>query len=534
MFCLLLALAGALLCISVGLWYSAHKALVDIDKTVTTIAVPDLFAIEQYALEYIESNDITEYETENGRITKTPGREKDFVNAVVAQITRDVLNTFREEVYQTGLFNMDERRVFNAISDRATPVPMRSTGFGLDPAILANSPQSTAAFIMTCIRIEDTCFIESQPASNGSNTRYLQHTTFTVFEVEELLFLDSTYKPARYINIYFDALNYDGTIPVEIGKRYIVTGAFHGGGGYPKSRDHITVDVPQVSVTGNVIDHAYNLFEANVFLNSALYDMVFFEGYEFPMEVVEYSYERQPIESDGYYSIFEMEDSLEDALASEHGERIKEALTSCDISIRSLSILTTNNANSLLAFNQHRNLLDDGRLFTAEEAEGGALICLISKQLAEHNGLAVGDKLPMRMYACAPSMVEMTYSISDSGDTATNSFWMPSRYSPDLEISGPIEYKVIGIYNIITANHGDYVISPNTVIIPDKSFSEVSGEPLSRFDVPQFIPLLADGMIVPNGQVGKTIGIIDGIADGYGAFLKFYDQGAYPGGSPTR
>jgi len=524
-FCLLLALAGALLCISAGLWYSAHKALVDIDKTVTTIAVPDLFAIEQYALNYIERNNITEYETENGMITQAIGKEADFVNAVVAEITRDVLDRIREEVYPSGLFRMDDRRIFNAISDSAAPVPLRSTGLGLSPGIMACSPQSSAALIVTCLMFKDTCFVQSRPAQDGSNTRYLQHTAYAVFDTEEQLHIDPAYKQAKYINIFFNILNNDGSMPVEVGERYLVTGALQGAGGYPRSSTHLIVDVPKANVTGKVVDHAYDLYQANLLLNSAWNDLVHFGLDEFPMEVVEYSFERQPGAEDGRYTIFKLDGSLEDALASDYGEIIKDALESVNVSIRSFPVLTSNNANSLFAFNQHRNLLLAGRLFTAEEAEEGALVCLVSQQFAEFNGLEVGSTLPMSFYANRLGKAEVTYKTSDGGPIATHTFWTPSRYSPNLEISGPIEYKVIGIYNIVTANHGDYVISPNTVIIPDKSFSDVSGEPLSRFDVPRFIPLLADGMIVPNGQVGKTIGIIDGIADGYGAFLKFYDQG---------
>jgi len=98
-------------------------------------------------------------------------------------------------------------------------------------------------------------------------------------------------------------------------------------------------------------------------------------------------------------------------------------------------------------------------------------------------------------------------------------------YHQDLEITEPIEYTIVGIMNITAAGISDYSISRNLVLIPDKSFSGITGEPESQLYIPDFVPLLDDGLIVPNGRIDETRAIINSIVPGYGALFRFYDQG---------
>ena len=61
LFCLLLVLAGALFALSAGLWYSSYKSERDLDKIITTIAIPDVYAIRRYAASKLKSGDFSEY-----------------------------------------------------------------------------------------------------------------------------------------------------------------------------------------------------------------------------------------------------------------------------------------------------------------------------------------------------------------------------------------------------------------------------------------------------------------------------------------
>jgi hypothetical protein len=245
----------------------------------------------------------------------------------------------------------------------------------------------------------------------------------------------------------------------------------------------------------------------------------------FPMEILEFVYEREPAAGDGDYSVIELEGGLEEALASDAWQTIEEMLGNTGISANSFQILTTNDPVSLFRLNQRRNLFWEGRKFSAREIEDGARVCLVSRQFAEHNGLEVGDTLFLRLYNSVLGMDTATYLTSDGGEYVTRSFWVPSLYRPELEITEPAGYTVIGIYHTLSAEPGDYAITPNTVILPDHSVGTLKGEPVSLYTVPSHTPLLSDAMIIPNGRTEESRIAINGIAEGYGSLFRFYDQG---------
>ena len=139
LFCLLLTLAGTLLCISAGLWYSAHKALLDIDETITTIAVPDRFAIHRRALGYVHENLLPELEDDIYEF-----------NAAVLNAEEEIRKTIRDEIYSSGVLELDHRRLFGAFAEGISPIPLSAIGFGIEPRIAFFSGQALAAFVVTC------------------------------------------------------------------------------------------------------------------------------------------------------------------------------------------------------------------------------------------------------------------------------------------------------------------------------------------------------------------------------------------------
>jgi len=142
-------------------------------------------------------------------------------------------------------------------------------------------------------------------------------------------------------------------------------------------------------------------------------------------------------------------------------------------------------------------------------------VCVISEQLAEENGLSIGDKLPLQLYASELG------SLSFLGEEAA---WLPSPYHPGLELSAPMEYEIVGIYMGLTQEMRDHSISPNTVIIPASSFDGIEGTPQSRLGQPYEPPLLRT-IIIPNGEVDEVKAIIEGISEGYSGFFRYFDQG---------
>jgi hypothetical protein len=529
LFCLLLALAGTLLCLSAGLWFSAHSALLSMDESITTIAIPDPFAVRQYVSSYIR-----EYEAEHGEGEIDPAYtiimymwdDDSFKSSAVwdfGTLTQKYIQNIRDTVYPSGLLRMDGRRIFNAFAENIETYPMRTTGVGVDSYVAAYSPQATAAFIIRCEKIDIRNSIHAWFDEDGGThrSRYIQRHYSAIFTIEEVLHLNPAYRLQQTIRISFYK-NPDGSIPFERGKRYVAMGRYSqsGGGAFFGGLD---IDMPEVDVawveSGDIV-------RTNDELNRLIpvWGGSYYPQEDFPMTVMEYVYERVPEPGDGEYSFFELDDSLEDALASDQWERMNEALKIAEISSESFQVLTTNDANSLFRFNQRRNLMNEGRLFSSKEARDGARVCLISRQFADHNSLAVGDTVSLQMYNAVLGTVTATYAASEES-MATAAVWIPSMYSHDLEISQPIEYTVVGIYNSFTRQFDDYAISPNTVIIPDKSFGSLEGEPVSRFYIPAHVPLLHDALTAPNGRIEETRAAINGIADGFGYMFRFYDQG---------
>jgi hypothetical protein len=128
------------------------------------------------------------------------------------------------------------------------------------------------------------------------------------------------------------------------------------------------------------------------------------------------------------------------------------------------------------------------------------------------------------MYAAALETLSV-WDVYESGLEINRRIWVPSLYNPALDVTEPIDYTIIGIFNTLLLDSGDYVIPPNTVVIPDRSFEGVAGEPISRFHVPEHVPLLVDGLIISNGQIDEARNAINGVLDNYAGMFRFYDQG---------
>jgi hypothetical protein len=534
-----LALAGTLLCLSSGLWFSSHKALRDLDEVTTTIAMPDMFAIRQYARDYIVKNNITEWETEWGILSKDDGWSDDdaFNDALATQIEQDILKTMRDTVYPSGLVTMDGRRIFNGISPGVSSVSIRATGYGLDRQVADVSPQAMAAFIVTCTGIDDGYYVGYGDYAWDSRTQtvipvqnagsHIIRSYTASFRVDEMLHLHDAYGSMKPRSLQISIQRYtDGSFPVEKSKQYVVTGWYQAMG----MQGYLTPAVPytdSVAVDTGIITCEQDLADLKRELSTSSH-LSWLSHYNIwehmlPLQVKEYRIER-PVDGESGYPIYALDGSVEAAVASEQGGPLNNALKRVEATVNSFPVLTTNDPNSFFKFNQRRNLLSDGRVFTAKEARNGAKVCLVSVKFAEANHLTVGDTLPLQLYNTVFGRLTQTVMF-DGAPSVERSFWVPSTYHPDLEISEAVSYTVIGIYNSVTVDSGDYAIPPSTVIIPDRSFGSVEGVPVNRFYAPAHMPLLTDGLIVPNGGIEKTRAVIDGIADGYGNLFRFYDQG---------
>ena len=491
LFCLLLTLSGVLLCLSAGLWYSAHKALLDIDETITTIAIPDRSAISRRVFE----NDLNETEL-------------------------DILQKINEVLYPSGLLRLDERRFFRAFADDISPVLFRLSGIGAERQIARFSGQATAAFHVTCTKIEtDYFFVEFDHMSDTAGGFVYEYVT-AHFSIEETLHITGQHTIPRQMRIALHK-NPDGTYMFKQGMEYVVIGNYTGSFGIG---NFDLLHTPAVGQEFRTTGHVYSNDELNTLINR-LYMPHRLPDESYPMDIMMVYLSREPQPEDGWYSFIEVENSLEETRATQAWERMEDAIKCAAVTAKSVSVLTTNNPDSLLRFNQNRNLFDEGRSFIPREIEDGTQVCLVSRQFADTNDISIGDTLPLQMYASVLGSLTETFIVSDDGRTMTNTFWIPSMYQSDLEISQPVNFTVVGIYNTLRLDTSQYAISPNTVVIPDRSFDGIDGQPVSMFDTSMPASILADAVIVPNGKINETTALINNIVPGYGDLFRFYDQG---------
>ena len=535
LFCLLLALAGTLLSLASGLWISVYMTERNLDENITTIAFPDMSAVYRYAGGIARDVTLTLRAGKNlaafydapwwtdswyveviqhwGRLRTSAG--PDIHESTYTMIAED----FFDRVLSTDLLDLDERRVYGAYSPDAESVPFLlsiSSGYG---AIVENSPQSIAAFVVKCTGVED---IYSKTSSDFIFREYIAH-----FEVEQDVFLHNGRYPAKTVTGYFPYANPDGSAPVEAGKRYFVVGYNYS---QAETAPSWSGDVNSKSSLSNAF-YVDILGKTTTVVRSQMVDIKNENDKELAERLkdeLDVSFAAAPVgiftqaplfsQALGYegQTWFELDGSLEDALASPEGEHIKAALSVAEVSYNSLTVLTTGNLNSLYNFNQYKNRVINGRAFTASEAADGARVCVISELLAELNGLSVGDELALCLYPTTLGQVP-----------GANNAWAPNPYHPGLELSEPLAYTIVGIYSGPAYEAGDQSVSANTVIIPNASFDGFAPDAalFQRLGSDVFPPLLDAAVIVPNGQIKETKALIDNAAKDYSGFFRFHDQG---------
>lgn len=133
--------------------------------------------------------------------------------------------------------------------------------------------------------------------------------------------------------------------------------------------------------------------------------------------------------------------SAEDFLASEDGALWAEAMHNVEVNNHAFAFLGVDNLGYIENFDRGEARIIQGRDFTREELETGAKVCVISKQLAEANGLSVGDTIEPQFYD--PDM-GLKYQLSMS-----NNGFLPKPFyffENTTQLQEAQSYTIVGIY----------------------------------------------------------------------------------------
>ena len=184
----------------------------------------------------------------------------------------------------------------------------------------------------------------------------------------------------------------------------------------------------------------------------------------------------------------------------------QKAMESIRVSSHSVPVLAVNHLEAMADFAAGTAMVTQGRSFSQKEYSSGAAVCLISESLARENGLNVGDPLPLSLYEFDR---DLWYNFVGEYNPR------PTCYLPDQGFRQETEYTVIGLYR----QSSEWVttptsFTPNSVFVPEKSVTcqTVSG----GYGV-------WETMILKNGTAGQMEARLK--ENGLGGVVTYYDQG---------
>ena len=114
--------------------------------------------------------------------------------------------------------------------------------------------------------------------------------------------------------------------------------------------------------------------------------------------------------------------------------------------------------DGLLSFREGDAYLTAGEAFSETDHENGARVCLISRAVAEKNGLTVGMEIPLTLYQTS----RFSYGSFSSGQGRT-------LYMPQYNFSESGTFLIVGIYDTVAAEeqiNKDTPIPAGAVIVP--------------------------------------------------------------------
>ena len=185
------------------------------------------------------------------------------------------------------------------------------------------------------------------------------------------------------------------------------------------------------------------------------------------------------------------------------------AMESIQTNNHSVPVLTVEKVEALADFAAGNAMVTQGRSFSRSEYDSGAAVCLISESLARENGLNVGDVLPLSLYEDDPGLPPIYARFQESCNPRA------SVFVPQEGFRQETEYTIIGLYR----QSSEWVttptsFTPNSVFVPEKSVTcqTVYG----NYGV-------WSSLILQNGTADQMESRL--AENGLGGTVTYYDQG---------
>ena len=189
------------------------------------------------------------------------------------------------------------------------------------------------------------------------------------------------------------------------------------------------------------------------------------------------------------------------------------AMESIQTNNHSVPVLAVDSVEGMLEFASGRTQITQGRSISQDEYRDGAAVCLISETLARESGLDVGDTLPLSLYEKEKNLMPTT--VGDSDPTA-------SYYLPQRGFQQETEYTIVGLYRQNNEwSQGVASFTPNTVLVPRKSVTCAVETGETGLGVSS--GCLWETMVLQNGTIDQMEARL--AENGLGGTVTYYDQG---------
>ena len=177
-------------------------------------------------------------------------------------------------------------------------------------------------------------------------------------------------------------------------------------------------------------------------------------------------------------TLVHLEGSVEDFLASEEATEWNEVMERMEINYHAFPIIGVDRLEHVAEFARGNAHIVEGRNFTLEELATGAKVCLISYDLAQANGIQLGDTLSTSFYSHVDNVPYQGYLSEGVGLVKPAAYF----YTAATEMSEAQGYTVIGFYAQINEPWkfdpvNGFAFTPNVIFAPFNSVSVPMEQP---------------------------------------------------------
>ncbi|MDR2357430.1 MAG: ABC transporter permease [Oscillospiraceae bacterium] len=193
-------------------------------------------------------------------------------------------------------------------------------------------------------------------------------------------------------------------------------------------------------------------------------------------------------------AVWPLEGAPDDYLDADDFAPLRELVEITNADAHTFDMVYTDDMSAIMRFAEGKMAIADGRALTPEDSASGLNVCVISRELAFENNLAVGDTLTVRL---GTKLFEQYKGLGAIAATQ-------ERYSSAL--AEPVTLEIAGIYadvdgNVAQANDPNWSYSVSTIFVPksllrvdegdltDHAFSpsEFSFKVENAWDIPAFL-----------------------------------------------